>query len=209
MDLVRFELRDKRSPEGTLRLAIPKAYLTNRANWKGGSPQIITVRARLQDLAPLALPPAIISEDGPPERRLTGVLTIRIWSGKENTEFEQNHTRWLETKLSPGDADVKGLNHYQRVCYKEVRSPSGEVARQATFCAGWPHDHFLRNSHEGKPFLTMSCVLEEANPKGGCKASTYHVGWSVDYFFPRKYVDHWEEVDRRVRTLLDRFVPGY
>jgi hypothetical protein len=194
----------------TLTLRIPKAYLVNHSSWSDGGQHIIMVKAHLPDLVAWSeYTRQLETGEGAAKEEpagLTNGLLVQIWDrARRVSDGPARYTEWMTRNRKLGPENVVGLQHFRRVCYKDVRAADGSATKTERLCPAFNEDHFLKPLNDPGPFVSIVCPRSAAGPAQGCEATTTHRGWAIKYLFARSKIHNWKEIDGAARRLFDQF----
>ena len=220
---IRFELVDERT-NATLVLDIPAGYLSRDVRKASGRVERVVIETGLPDMKPrraLLHPRSAPDAPGYADEMAiwrNGAYVI-LRDREVSSAFPTNSYEYARKRLRrlPGDqAGLEGFRDYvcmgrQQILADPTRSAKlREQARQNTedpIC--WPFGHEIFFAPPGVPldkWVRMYCNPVEDGPAGGCIADAIYRGKGLKYIFRRTELGRWQEFDRAVRALLDRFV---
>lgn len=207
MDPVSLTLKDKRSGS-TIKLTVPKAYLTDRRTWSGGAHHSIEIQTALPDLMPGQVNIAPVGIVGTKEyedslRLFKNGLFLSLIDVKLIAEYERNRYEHVLQFYKTRKSDAYGLEHYvKEVC---EQSDNNRPINDPRLCRINEHV-FLTPINSKAVQVHFRCTPLELNPIGGCSADTRYRDWHLKYIFRNTEIARWEEFDRAAHVLLDDFL---
>lgn len=193
MQPVELTLYDK-STQAQLDLRVPKAYLTDARNWRGGKQQQVEIQAMLADMRPRAL---VEQEDGATGNARRDVLREMVYIALEPGIYED----------SPAEALLRTSGHTSRQSdqYGLQRYRDVECTGRSDDCRVIGYDEvFLGSDAPEKVYIR--CARPDIVRDGGCYASTIFRSRLLRYTFQRSKLPQWRDIDGRARKLLEGFV---
>ena len=204
---VSLKLKDKQSGS-TITLTVPKAYLTDKHTWSGGTHDSIEIQTSLPDLMPREANITLAGKVGTEEhekslRLFRNGLFLRLIGEKLIPEYEKNRYEHVLQFYKTRKSDVYGLEHYVKEVCEQL--DNNRPAKEPPTCR--INDHvFVVPIYSKAVRVQFRCTPIELNPIGGCIADTRYRDWHLKYIFRHTEIERWEEFDTAARTLLDRFL---
>lgn len=212
---VEIELVDERSGE-SLKFRIPKAYLTDTANWAGGRQDRVKIETGLPNLEPRPGNIWITEEPGTPEyereiKFFRNGLFIHVYANRPVLGYENNKREAYQDRYVIQNDSLFGLTHFKSIaCRDWKRTAEGEIVQIEEICRERGNEHFITPEARDGKWVSFYCTRLEVNQGGGCIARSLYQGWSLEYIFRRNQLNRWRDFDAGARELLDRFLvqPG-
>ncbi len=203
----------------TLRMRIPKAYLTDPVNWSGGEQASLRIETGLPNLEPRAAIDTTTAYPGTPEfdardkRTRQGINIVLnahvIGEGLVKNQYQAIQSNFGQGKTGKYErlADKFGLEQYQQlVCGDKWILPGGTIDTEGPRCRVRGAEIFIASPSAREAQVYYSCTHLEENPEGGCNAYVQFRNWQMNYIFRRSEISRWQEFDSAVRRLLSGFV---
>lgn len=200
--------QSKREP---LKLQVPKAYLSNIQDWKGGEQSAVSIETGLPDLAPRRAVFRIGQQSSEEElasqmRALNNGLRISLYGGVAAPGTKERIYLSSINEYVKLDKKLHGLEQFRRQHCTENDDAGTQKSSSSRECRYVGKILLFTVNDDDETWIRLRCGLVELWPVDGCTATTLYRGRLVNYIFRASELGRWREFDRAVRTLLDGFV---
>jgi hypothetical protein len=195
-------------------LRVPRAYLIDARDRRGGRKEIISVRAALPDMEPAPTYPDIRGTDpAAVDPALLAALNnaVRISIGPPLApgrvlDFAAKRTELTSSPyLRIKDSDNHGLIRADDItCTPELRAAIERTKNTDIACVPRSESHFVtRESDVASVYIR--CDIE-FNFRFGCIAHSSCSGLRVNFVFRHSQIAQWRYIQGRVCSLVERFI---
>jgi hypothetical protein len=195
-------------------LRVPRAYLIDAKDRRGGQKEIVSVRAALPDMEPAPTYPDIRGTD--PAAVDPALLAefnnqVRISIGPplapgRTRDFAAKRTELTSSPyLRIKDSDNYGLIRADDItCTPELRAAIARSKNADLQCVPRSESHFVTRESDVAS-VYMRCDVE-FNFRFGCIAHSSCSGLRVNFVFRHSQIAQWRYIQGRVCSLVDRFI---